>query len=131
MNDATANLLRAVAALANHAQAHPTDAPGIRLRAQGRSRAEAAWVAAGSPDLPSEMPRPAVMQKGVGHVDEEKDWSPVTLLVEVVNMTEKAYRFDPGDDAFWCPKAVVRESDPLLPEVGDVATVTVPRWVLP
>jgi hypothetical protein len=135
MNPATATLLRAVAALASHAQGHPTDAPGIRLRSVARSKAEAAWVQAGSPDLPPDGPRPAVIPR----VDprerqaEEaaKDWTPVTVLVEVKRVTEKAYLLDPGDGAYWCPKSVVRESDPDFPDVGDVATMTVPRWVLP
>jgi hypothetical protein len=131
MSPATAALLRAVAALASHAQGHPTDAPGIRLRSVARSTAEAAWVQAGSPDLPPDGPRPAVMPEGVGKVEEEKDWTPVTVLVEVKRVTEKAYLLDPGDGAYWCPKSVVRESEPDFPDVGDVATMTVPRWVLP
>jgi hypothetical protein len=131
MSPATAALLRAVAALASHAQGHPTDAPGIRLRSVARSKAEAAWVQAGSPDLPPDGPRPAVMPEGVGKVEEEKDWTPVTVLVEVKRVTEKAYLLDPGDGAYWCPKSVVRESEPDFPDVGDVATMTVPRWVLP
>jgi hypothetical protein len=131
MNPATATLLRAVAALASHAQGHPTDAPGIRLRAVARSKAEAAWVQAGSPDLPPDGPRPAVMPEGVGRVEEEKDWTRVSVLIEVKRVTEKALLIDTGDGPFWCPKSLIADADPPEPDVGDVATMSVPRWVLP
>lgn len=123
----TATLLRAVADLASYAQGHPTDSTGIRLRAQGRSRAEAAWVAAGSPDL-TNAPRPAVIPKGTGHVDEDKDWTPVSILVEVKRATDKALLLDAGDGGFWCPRSIVTGD---LDREGDIDTATLPRWVLP
>lgn len=136
MSPETQALLRAVAELASYAQGHPTDSKGIALRTQARNRASVAWTQAGSPDLEG-APRPAVIAPGTGRVDDaEKDWTPVEVLVEVKRVTEKAYLLDAGEalgpsGTFWCPKAVIREADPTFPDVGDVATMSVPRWVLP
>jgi hypothetical protein len=130
MSPATAALLRAVADLASYAQGHPTDSAGIRGRAQARSRAEAAWVQAGSPDLSGETPRPAVMPAGVGRVEEEKDWTPTSMVVEVKRVTERALLLDAGDGEFWCPRSLVR-ADEDIDAGGDIGAVTVPRWVLP
>jgi hypothetical protein len=134
MNPATEHLLRAVAAVASYAQAHPTDGPKIRLLKVAQGKAEATWIASGSPDLP-DGPRPAIIpaarRTGVAVADEDKDWTRVRVLAEVKRMSERAYLLDQGDGAFWCPKALLFESDVDFPEVGDVVTAEIPRWVLP
>lgn len=120
----TAALLRAVAALASYAQGHPTDSAGIRLRAQSRSKAETAWVQAGSPDLP-EKPLASIL------VEERKDWTPTALeMVEIKNVTEKAFFLDTGEAQFWCPRSVFK-SEEGLEKVGDIGSATVPRWIIP
>ena len=58
LNPATIALLRALADLTSHAQAHPTDAAGIARLRQAKGKAEVAWTQAGSPHLPSRAPPP-------------------------------------------------------------------------
>lgn len=128
MNPATAALLRAIADLTSYAQAHPTDTAGIARLRQAKGKAEVAWTQAGSPDLPSETPRPAVMPADVGRGDDGKDWTRTEIDVEVKRATEKALLLDGGDGEFWCPRSLLTGD---VDAPGDVATVTVPRWVLP
>lgn len=125
MNPATSALLRAVAALASHAQASPTDSAGIaRLRvAQGKAAKQ--WTDAGSPDL-TDAPKPAVISHECGKVDESKDWTMVSLDVEVKRATEKAMLLSDGDGEFWCPRSVLAGD---VDNEGDIGTVSVPRWV--
>ena len=135
MNPATANLLRAVAAVASYAQANATDSAGIRRLVVARGKAEAAWVQAGSPDLPSEEPKPAVIPRGVPMLRdvEDKDWTPTEQDVEFVRETDLAYLLDNGGDApFWCPKSLATGAGvDALDRPGSIATINVPRWVLP
>lgn len=130
MSPETATLLRATAALVTHAQARPTDADTLTRLRKARGAAEVAWVQAGTPDLPSGAPRPTVMPEHVGKGDEDKDWSREELDVELRRATDKAFLLDAGDGAFWCPRSVVDGAEDLV-NPGDMATVRVPRWVLP
>lgn len=141
MSPETAAMLRAIAATASHAQASPTDSAGIRARKQAQGRAEAAWVAAGSPDLPAEEPRPlsgtfTCRREAPAHAfvgsDDPKDWTREEVAVEVLTVTDRAFRFTDGGRAFWCPRSVVGVVDGQeQPEnVGDFVIVTVPRWAM-
>lgn len=122
----TAALLRAIAELVNHVQARPTDHAGlVKCRAK-RAKAEADWIAAGTPDLSAEVARPTAMPADVGtrrndddvegEDDGEKDWTPTDVEVEVRRVTEKAYLFNAGDGRgdFWCPKSVVHNHETYL-----------------
>ena len=129
MNPATADLLRAIAALASHAQAHPTDAAGIGKLRTGRAKAEAAWIQAGSPDLPASEPKPAVRAPPLpADSNGEKDWTREGVDVEVTRTTEKAVLLSDGDREFWCPRSLIDGGDTLA--LGDVDTLSVPRWIL-
>lgn len=133
MSPETQKVLRTIADLAEYAQAHPTDSKGIQFRTVARNKAAMAWTQAGSPDL--QGTKPLVVQPGTGRVDardEQKDWTPVRVLVEVKRTTEKALLLDDGDGhAFWCPRSLIGADDDDLREVGDVGTASLPRWVLP
>ena len=109
MNPLTAEFLRASAALAVHAQAHPTDADGLRLRRVARNRAETAWAQAGAPDAPANAPTP-------------------TVVVEVARVTEKALLLRDGEREFWCPRTLIAGGDDLNP--GDVCEASIPMWVV-
>lgn len=131
MNPSTAALLRATAALVTHAQARPTDAAGIARLRLARGKAEVAWVQDGCPNLPSGTERPTVMPADVGKgADEEKDWTRVSVEVELRRATDKAYLLDAGDGAFWCPRSVTDGAEDLV-NPGDMASVYLPRWVMP
>lgn len=131
MSPETQRVLRAIAELAEYAQAHPTDAKGIQIRTQARNKAAMAWTQAGSPDY--DGTKPLVVQPGTGRSepkDEDKDWTRVRVLVEVKRTTEKALLLDQSDEPFWCPRSLIDAEDDDL-QVGDVGTVSLPRWVLP
>ena len=129
MSPATTTLLGAIAALAAHARANPTAAKGIARLREARNRAEAAWLDAGTPDLPADQPKPPPLATFCARTETaEKDWSRVTLDVEVRRSTEKAVLLSDGEREFWCPRSVVPNGDDLAN--GDVAAVSIPRWVL-
>lgn len=130
MNAETADLLRAVAALVNHAQARPTDGDGLTRLRKTRAAAEVAWVQAGSPDLPTGTAKPTAMPAGIGTGEPaEKDWTREDVEVEVKRLTERAALLDDGNRAFWCPLSVCDGAAEL--GEGGVGVVSVPRWVLP
>jgi len=70
MDATTAAVLRAVADLHAHGQAHATDTRGLRRLVRARGQAIDAWVRAGCPDLDGD--RPAIMPRAMRR-DEEDD----------------------------------------------------------
>lgn len=133
MNPLTAEFLRASAALAVHAQAHPTDADGLRLRRVARNRAETAWAQAGAPDAPANAPTPTcapsfTARPKTDSEDGEKDWTPITVVVEVARVTEKALLLRDGEREFWCPRTLIAGGEDLNP--GDVCEASIPMWVV-
>lgn len=92
MNPTTATLLKTISELIVHAQAHPTDNTGIAKMRKARAAAEQSWMAAGTPDLPADTPRPTIIPKETGFVGSDsehgRDWSPVRVLLEVQSLTE-------------------------------------------
>lgn len=133
MSPHTEALLRAVAALVNHAQARPLDGDGLGKLRAARGRAEVAWVQAGSPDLPAGVGRPSVVPAALvlpRNDGDDKDWTRVPVECELLATTERALLLDAGEGRFWCPRSVVDGAEALVVK-GDVAEVMIPRWLLP
>lgn len=127
MHPETTTLLRAIAALVNHAQARPTDGDGLTRLRKARGAAEVAWVQAGSPDLTGAA-KPTAMPAGIGTGDPaDKDWTREEIEVEVKRRTERGILLDAGDGAFWCPLSLCDGADAI--DDGGVGVVRVPRWV--
>lgn len=138
VDPATADLLRATAALVRHVQASPTEAKRTALLRQARAAAEARWLAAGCPDLPlaggevrpSRLPDRVVRPPGG---DEDKDWTPTTVTVEVRSVRERAVLLGTDDAEGWAPRSLcwlpgTREVAEVA--VGDLVEVDLPRWLV-
>lgn len=143
MHPTTLNVLRAIAALANEAQARPTSPAIPRLRV-ARGAAEAAWLEAGAPDLPAGVsaplppsaiaparpatPAPATPQKPAGG----HGWG--TFTVEVVEARDRSLVLstgNAGDEPAFFPRAVIFAADGSgnigeRLDVGDVEDVRLP-----
>lgn len=143
MNPTTATLLKTIAELIVHAQAHPLDNTGIAKMRKARAAAEQAWMAAGSPDLPAFAPRPTIIPKATGVVDrgsesgDDKDWSPVRVLLEVQSLTEGgAALCSDGSKVSYAPIKLLWSPGSRTPlidvgglEEGTDVTVDIPKWL--
>jgi hypothetical protein len=137
MDKRTAALLRSIAELIAHAQAHPTDTVGLGKKRKARASAEHAWLAAGSPDLPSDAPKPTVIPRATREPEPDsdgKDWTPVRLLLEVITLTDggAAKCFD-GTRLGYAPQKLLwepgtREPVPNLREDTTIE-VDIPAWL--
>lgn len=132
----TADLLRATAALVRHVQANPTEAKRTATLRQARAGAERRWLEAGCPDLPlrddeappMRPPAPCVVPPG----DDDRDWSPVTVTVEIDRVSEKALMVRTDDVTAWAPRSLCwlpGTRDPVEVEAGDIIDMDVPRWL--
>lgn len=133
---ATANLLRATAALVRHAQANPTEAKRTATLRQARAVAERQWLDAGCPDLPLHTgevppmrpPAPCATPPG----GDDRDWTPVVATVGVREVRERALLLATDDTAAWVPRSLCWAPGTHQPadiEEGDIVDVSLPRWL--
>jgi len=138
MDPTTQTLLQAVAALARHAQARPTDTGGLRGLRRERAAAEAAWLAAGCPDLVDDKEAPMAPAAAHPATSTRRTSAgpdrhrPMLIVVDVIRLTERGALLDDGRTRAWVPRSFVikpgtNEFADLV--VGDMTEVQIPFWL--
>ncbi len=131
----SAQLLRAIADLAVHAQSRPTDTQGIRNLRKARVRAETAWINAGCPDAAPGEGKPSPVPKAARRLEAEnllKDWTPVTVTVTVRRMSEAAALVTDDKVEAWLPRKLCFDPgtrDVTDLEEADIFEIDIPTWL--
>jgi hypothetical protein len=138
MHPKSGQLLRAIADLAAHAQAKPTDNPGIGRLRKARVQAENAWINEGCPDLPHGGHRPHKLPKAGRRVAAEemladKDWEAVTVTLTVRKLSGGGVLLSDDGVEAWVPQKLCWEVGTrkiASVQEDDVVELDMPQWLV-